>query len=255
MNEILASGEDHVEIPASCAGGSAAAIVSDGCQQPLDDDGREPAGRSESADERIALHEIGGHALVARLVGNELGGVTCDPGPDFGGLTWGPAHDRSAKFSSSDTASIAAIIGSTMPRAGEDRSEFADVYMSVHGRVVELVAGSVAEALFLPGEPWPAHSDRKQERALASLICSSSEATDAFIDFCMVEAAALLRPREKIVRALTMELLLRRSMTGAEVDQAINAAVAAMSIDDERARRADWASVMVSAAAFAVQLA
>jgi hypothetical protein len=37
-------------------------------------------GRAPEHDERIALHEIGGHALVARLLGNEIGGVTCDPG-------------------------------------------------------------------------------------------------------------------------------------------------------------------------------
>jgi hypothetical protein len=41
--------------------------------------------------------------------------------------------------------------------------------MRLHIRLVELVAGSVAEAPFLPGEPWPADSDRAQERALASL--------------------------------------------------------------------------------------
>ena len=72
-----------------------------------------------------------------------------------------------------------------------------------------LVAGSVAEALFLPGEPWDAVDDRRQERAYAALVCSSPESIEAFIEFCMVEAAALLRPREHIVRALTAELLVR----------------------------------------------
>jgi hypothetical protein len=68
----------------------------------------------------------------------------------------------------------------------------ADICMHVPTRVVELVAGSVAEALFLPGQPWAAVSDRMQERALASLICSSPESIEAFINFCMAEAAALL---------------------------------------------------------------
>jgi hypothetical protein len=239
----LISGEGHVETPASCAGGSAAATVT-AFSTCADDGGR----RTAADDERIALHEIGGHALIGRLLGREIGGVTCEPGSDFGGLTWGPKHDRSAKFSSPDAASICAIIGSSMPGPGEPRTEIADIYLHVHSCVIELVAGSVAESLFLPGEPWPAVSDRAQERALASLICSSPDAVEAFVDFCMVEAAALLRPRESIVRALTKELLIRRTMTGAEVDQVIAVAVAAKAAEGERQRRDDWRRRETSAA-------
>jgi hypothetical protein len=60
-----------------------------------------------------------------------------------------------------------------------------------------------------------------------------------FIDFCMAEAAALLRPREHIVRALTKELLIRRAMTGAEVDEVITTAVAVKAAADESQRRRD----------------
>jgi hypothetical protein len=193
--------------------------------------------RSAPDDERIALHEIGGHALVGRLLGGELGGVTCDPGP--------------AKFSSQNATSICAIIGPMMPGPGESRAAVADVFMHAHTRVVELAAGSVAEALFLPGEPWPADSDRAQERELASLVASSSESIEAFIHFCAVEAAALLRPREHIVRALTKELLIRRTMTGAEVDAIIAVAVAGKAVADERQRRLDWKRIEQSAASLA----
>src|ERR1700681_2253010 len=103
-----------------------------------------------------------------------------------------------------------------MPGPGEPRSDVADIFAHCHLRVIELCAGSVAEALFLPGEPWPADSDRAQERALASLISSSPESIESFIDFCVAEAAALLRPQEHIVHALTKELLIRRTMTGTE---------------------------------------
>ena len=119
--------------------------------------------------------------------------------------------------------------------------------MDVHTRAVEVVAGSVAEALFLPGEPWPADSDRTQQRALASLICSSPESIDAFIDFCMAGAATLVRPREPIVRALTKELLVRRSMTG---DEVIAAAIAMKSIEDECQHRRAWKRIEQSAALF-----
>jgi hypothetical protein len=236
------SGEGHGESPAPCVGGSAAATVST-FSTCVDDGGR----RSVEDDERIALHEIG-HSLSGRLLGNELGGVTCDPGPDFGGLTWGPAHDRQAQFSSRDASSICAIIGPVMPAPGERRTEVADVYLHVFSRVVELVAGSVAESLFLPGEPWPATSDRAQERALASLICSSPGAVEAFVAFCRVEATALLRPRAHIIRALTIALIQRRTMTGAEVDAVIETVVAAKEAEDEHQRRADWRRRKASAA-------
>jgi hypothetical protein len=235
----------QVGYPLAARVGSGAAIGVDDCQHLVEVGGREP-----EHDERVALHEIGGHALVGRLLGNELGGVTCDPGPDFGGLTWGPKHDRRAKFSSQDASSICAVIGPKMPGPGEPRGNAADIYLHVHSRVVELVAGSVAEALFLTGEPWPADSDRAQERALASLTCSSPESIEAFIGFCRVEAAALLRPQEHIVRALTVALLTRRTMSGAEVDEVIAAAITAQAVEDERQRRADWTRRCANASTF-----
>jgi hypothetical protein len=209
-------------------------------------------GRTAADDERVALHEIGGHALVSRLLGFEVGGVTCEPGPDFGGLTWGPSHNREARFSSesASAASVRAIIGASMPGPGDSRTYVADIYLHVHATVTELVAGSVAESLFLPGEPWAAGSDRAQERELTSLICSSPESVEAFIAYCRAEAAALLRPNEHLVRALTKELLVRRTMTGRQVDAAISKAVAAKTLSDEHARRAAWRATMKSAAAF-----
>jgi hypothetical protein len=142
------------------------------------------------------------------------------------------------------------MIGPAMPGPGEPRANTADIYPHVHTRVAELTAGSVAEALFLPGEPWPADSDRAEERALASLIRTSPESIEAFIKFCRTEAAALLRPREHIARALTKELLRRRTMTGDEVDTVISATVAAKPIEDERQRRADWTRRCANAATF-----
>ncbi|MFY9954026.1 hypothetical protein [Bradyrhizobium sp.] len=146
--------------------------------------------------------------------------------------------------------SISAIIGPTMPGPGEKRDNVADVFMHVHNCVVELCAGSVAEALFLPGEPTPAYTDIAQERALASLICSSPESVESFVGFCMAEAAALLRPREHIVRALTDELRNRRTMTGTEIDEVIVEAVSIRAAEIERKRRADWRERAASARAF-----
>jgi hypothetical protein len=85
---------------------------------------------------------------------------------------------------------------------------------------------------------------------LASLICMSPESVEAFIGFCMAEAAALLRPREHIVRALTKELLSHRTMTGAEVDEVISAAIAAKAAADEQLRRSDWVARCSNASMF-----
>jgi hypothetical protein len=210
------------------------------------DGGREAVTRTAADDMRVALHESN-HAVVGRLLGQPLGGVTINAGDGFSDLCWGPTFQ--SKFTGGPSpSSLCAQIGRMMPAPGESRNSTADIFLHVHNRCTELVAGSVGEALFLPGLPWDAVDDRAQERALASLICSSPEAAKAFIDFCAIEAAALLRPREHIVRALTKALLIRRAMTGAEVDTIIAAAVSAKSAEDERQRRADWEKRRASAA-------
>jgi hypothetical protein len=68
----------------------------------------------------------------------------------------------------------------------------ADIVSHCHVRVTELCAGSVGEALFLEGPPWNAADDRKQERALASLVASSPEAAEAFIAFCAMSVQSSL---------------------------------------------------------------
>jgi hypothetical protein len=137
-----------------------------------------------------------------------------------------------------------------MPGPGESRADTADIVLHVHNRVVELCAGSVGEELFLDGPAWDAVDDRKQERALATLVTSSSESAEAFIAFCRVEARELLRSHEHIVRALAAELLIRRTLDGDQIDLCIKQAVAAKALADERERRAVWKRVEESARAF-----
>jgi hypothetical protein len=244
------SGEGHDVCPLAACARSAAAIV---VGIIPDGDGRKPElmPRSEADDERVALHESC-HALAGRVLGSPLGGMTCDPGDGFSGLCWGPSYVRRSKLAEDepDPVSLCTKMTPLMPREGESRLDVANIFLHCHVRIVELVAGSVGEAMFL-GEAWDANDDRAQETALASLICSSPESIEAFVGFCAVEAAALLRPREHIVRALTKELLCRRTMTGAEVDEVIAAAVAEKAAAVERQRRATWKRVEQSAASFA----
>jgi hypothetical protein len=123
----------------------------------------------------------------------------------------------------------------------------ADIFLHVHNRCIELVAGTVGEELFLDGPAWIAHDDLRQVHAYAGLICSSPASVEAFLDFCRVEAAALLTASTHVVHALAAELATRRTMDGAEVDSVIESAVAEKHLADEYLRRADWRRVSISA--------
>jgi hypothetical protein len=70
----------------------------------------------------------------------------------------------------------------------------------------------------------------------------------------MVEGAALLRPREHIARALTKELLIRRTMNADQVDTIIMQADAAKALADEHARRAAWRRTLENGATRAPSL-
>jgi hypothetical protein len=119
--------------------------------------------------------------------------------------------------------------------------------------VGQLLLRDLPLELFLDGPPWDAVDDRKQERALASLVASSPAAVEAFISFCAIEAAALLKPNAHLVRALAVAMRIRRTLTGVEVDEVIAAAVAVKSIEDEHQRRADGKRAEQSAARFVDQ--
>ena len=204
-------------------------------------------GREAEADHRIALHEAS-HATTGRLLGQPIGGATIVEGDDFSGKVWGPTYQ--SRFTPSPSVPcLCEQIGSLMPAPGENRKCISEIVLHCHNRVVELCAGSCGEQLFL-GSAWDAVDDRKQERALASLVASSPEAIEAFIAFARAEATHLLRAHEHVVRALTAELLSRRTLDGGEIDQTIAEAVTLQAQDAERARRADWREREASARNF-----
>jgi hypothetical protein len=222
--------------------GATAAVI--GCV-PSADDGREPE-RSDADDTRIATHESS-HALAGRLLGQPIGGMTIVPADGFSGRCWGPEFE--SRFAGGpSTPSLCAQIDKLMPGPGEPRDAVADIVLHAHVRIVELCAGSIGEALFLEGPAWDAADDRKQERALAALVASSPEAAEAFVGFCAIEAATLLRPREHIIRALAAELRIKRTMDGAAIDRCIERAVAVRAAEIEAHRRRDWLTRQASAA-------
>ncbi|MFY9958257.1 hypothetical protein [Bradyrhizobium sp.] len=66
-----------------------------------------------------------------------------------------------------------------------------------------------------------------------------SAAAAALVDACRVEAATLLRGNAHIVRSLATELLIRRTLTGIEIDEVIARAIAIRAAEAERQRRVD----------------
>lgn len=210
-------------------------------------------GRTEDEDERIAVHESG-HAVTARLLGKPLGGATINPDPNgkYGGLVWGPRH--SVAFGNDDdehdVPELCAKLGELMPQDGEARGDAADIYLHVLDRCVELAGAAAAERMLLPGEPVPSVSDVEQAVGLATLICKSAEAVELFLTFCEQRAHDLLYPHGPIIMALSIVLKIRRTLTGAEIDEVIATTHARIQLAADRARCHDWQRKVESARQF-----
>jgi hypothetical protein len=208
--------------------------------------------RSDGDDFRVCYHEAS-HAVIGRLLtGSRIGGVTVTPTDSFAGFCWGPQF-KISKLSDSDyhdVPDICELMKRFLPRIGDSKSSAPEVFSHVHTRVIELVAGTVGENLFVDGPAWVAHDDLRQARAYATLVSSSFEAVERFLDFCRAEASALLTVQAHIVYALAAELRIARTMNGAEVDAVIERAVAEKSQSDEHRRRAAWAETCASASKF-----
>jgi ATP-dependent Zn protease len=103
--------------------------------------------------------------------------------------------------------------------------------------VTELTAGSEWERLAY-GEAWTASYDRTQERQLAALIYSSSEAAEAFIAACALEARAILQWHADVAEALAAALLEKRTLDSAQIEETIASAIDARHFARARAPQA-----------------
>ena len=238
---ISASPEGHEARPTSCV-------------ETARPSGETLTARSPEYDLRVCYHEQS-HATVIRILTGPLGGVTAEPGPYFDGLCWSPGfiqRDMLSVGESDEIASECSELSESLPSPGESRENCADVYLHCFRRVVESVAGSEGERLFLPdGDPLASSDDGRQAMAYASLITTSPGSAAAFIDACRVEARALLTRSSFIVHALAAELQIARTMDGEAIDACIERAVAAKAVRDEIARRSIWKAVEQNAAEFA----
>jgi hypothetical protein len=85
-----------------------------------------------------------------------------------------------------------------------------------------------------------------RSRALASLICSSESAIDAYLAFALAEAKALVIQHRDAVLAVANALMVHRTLDAVEIHKIV-------ALAPERARRADWKIVEKNAANFAAQ--
>jgi hypothetical protein len=206
-------------------------------------------GRTEEEDERIAVHEAG-HAVVARLLGHEIGGVTVTPANGYEGLCWGVGHTQAFAQGRCDASDVREVLAPLMPKPGEDRSSVSDVFGNVHAKCIELMAGRAAERILLGQEAAPHADDLRQARELAMLICQSEEAIKTFIAHCDVAARDLLLPYGDVVMTLSIVLRIKRTLDGAEIDKIISDVQARKGLAVEHVRRKRWQRAIENAATF-----
>jgi hypothetical protein len=257
MTEGIPAGEVPEQLAASPAGTVTAACVrvgnadNGGGHQEVDEYDQLLAalGRTEDEDERIAVHEAG-HAVVARLLGNEVGGVTVTPANGYEGLCWGVGHTQAFAQGRGDASDVREVLAPLMAKPGEDRSSVSDVFANVHAQCIELMAGRAAERMLLEGEPAPPAGDLRQSRELSLLICTSEAAIATFIAHCDVAAGDLLLPYGDVVMTLSIVLRIKRTLDAAEIDKIISDVQARKGLEIERVRRKRWQRVIENAAAF-----
>jgi hypothetical protein len=131
---------------------------------------------------------------------------------------------------------------------GEPRVNAAEVFTLCHVRCIDLCAGTAAETLLHSAcAPWIAHSDVREARKIASMICTSDAAIDAYLAFGLAEAKALIIEHRAAVLAIAKALMIERSLNSEQIDNIIASA-------PELARRAKWADVIANAAEFSAGL-
>jgi hypothetical protein len=208
-------------------------------------------GRTEDDDQRIAVHEAG-HAICARLLGREVGGVTVNPDSVRGyeGLCWGVGHTEAFAEGRGDASDVREALAPLMPKPGEDVRSVSDVFANIYGHCIELAAGRAAERMLFEDDAGPAVDDLRQARELALLICRSEKAIETFISHCDVAARDLLMPYGDVVIVLSTVLRIKRTLDGAEIDKIIWDVEARKALAMERQRRADWRKCELAASRF-----
>jgi hypothetical protein len=215
-------------------------------------------GRSALRNARICAHEIG-HAFITRALGNSVHSVTAVRGENFEGrcIRSGPASeltfDDNPEAQTEEIISVCDRLARMQPELGSGRIDDAEFVVRGQSMVIELVAGRIAEEVLFPDQPsLGAVHDDIEANAFARVCVAAQPAVRALISYCESEARAMLHENIDIVRALVEALILHGTLSGAEVDAIISAAVTARAMAKERARRVEWARALASAEAFSL---
>ena len=207
---------------------------------------------------RTSVHESG-HALAARLLGKAVLLATTVPDPllGFGGRVITGSGDASRAMSRSlrdgfiVVDEIAAAVERHMPGPGETKEDAAPWLTVVHGAGVEWLAGAAAENIaFGSADDRRSRSDYLSAQRYARTICASDVSAEAFLEFALIEAYELIAPYRPVLLALAAELVERRELDGAAIDQIIQAALIQQARDSEMVRRAEWSDLTKRAEAF-----
>jgi hypothetical protein len=195
--------------------------------------------RSFRRELRVLVHEIG-HLLICRLRSAVVTSVSIIADDTSEGRVMGPWRFKAFARGDVDASDIRTVLQPLMPRAGEDHAPAADVTLEVMELVVEYMGGRAAEKLVLRGRPSPAMDDYRQATELAAIICTSPKSIERFLKFCEQQAEDLLKPHIDLMFAFVPVLRARRSMTGAEVDEAIASILTRFDLAAEQKRRRQW---------------
>jgi hypothetical protein len=120
------------------------------------------------------------------------------------------------------------------------------VYLPPHAQIIELVAGSVGERLFLGNSGPGSSADYAKAQAYVRLICKSKRGAALYVEAREAEAEHLLDQYRHIVKQLAEQLLIRRTLTGLEIDRCIAEAVDQRAMEDEWDRRAQWKEIVAA---------
>jgi hypothetical protein len=215
------------------------------------------AARSPEYNRRIAAHEAGGHAFVARALGSSVSFVTIIPdgrtegrcvrqGAPTASLNLLDEQEQKPAATTEEIVNICTQIGPL--EIGAPRVEIAEESARAIVMITELVAGGTCESVLYPDhEPLPAEHDAIEALAIASVVSSSPA---ALLTYCRAEAEALIRANIDIVESLTDSVVAEGALSGSRVDSIIAACIARRSLDAEVERRKAWRDITARASSF-----
>jgi hypothetical protein len=133
----------------------------------------------------------------------------------------------------------------------------AEVYATVHTRVVELLSGTEAEGLCFPDQPpmteqapMVATSDMQHAGAFANLICNSPKSAATFLEFARCEAAEILAAHKSPVQAIADALIEHGTLDAKQIAACIAVGEAQDALAAEKARRRQWADTIANSESF-----